>query len=261
LTSERILFLSDGHCGHIGGLTPPEYRINAELCKDLGGDWLGVEEKCWEFFVEQVKGKEFDGCICAGDWIEGKALKSGGRDLLVADRDVQVKIALRCLEEVNAKRWAFVYGTGYHVGQDERWERKIAKAKGAPIEDILSINIMGKLLRVKDHGSRTSTPVGGDIAIRKHMVHELVWQRDHGIQPADIYAFGHVHYYREIRDSKWVAFTLPALQAWTEFGANRCSGVFHFGTLEMEVFEDGRVETEKHLMELKTAKLTEVLEW
>lgn len=260
MQSKRFLLFGDTHCGHLGGLCPPGWRLTDEQCDAIGIKWNVIQEKAWEFFMGCTKGK-YDGALFMGDAIDGKERKQGSRQLITTDRNEQIEIFLKCVQHIKAANKAMVYGTGYHVGDDERFEKQAAEKWCADIRDIQEIEVYGKLIRARHHIGRTATPVGGDIALRKAMVNELVWERDHGIRPADFYFWGHTHYYRKLEDAKWCATIVPALQAWTEFGQNRCGGVIHFGTLDFEIFEDGTFHIEPHLMELKNVVIGGTLQW
>lgn len=258
---KRILFVGDQQCGHMSGLTHPSYWIPESRNKELGADWRGVQKKGWEFFFENTRRKKYDGLILMGDGIDGKQIKSGSRELITADRIEQCKMLRRTIDHIKTDKIAMVYGTGYHVGNFDRWEKTIAESIGADIKDIQEIKLYDKILRARHHIGRSSTPVGGDIALRKFMVNEMLWERDHDIPPADMYVFAHAHYFRRLLDASWDVWINPPLQMWTEFGANRCSGVIHFGFTELEIYPDGKHNVTPYLMRLKTAKLNPIMEW
>ena len=76
------------------------------------------------------------------------------------------------------------------------------------------------------------------------------------LQPkANIFVRGHCHYYQFCGDVNFVAFTMPALQsARTKYGARRCSGVVHFGLVEMTIHPDGTFDWQPHIVSLQNIK-------
>jgi len=266
LLFKKYLICSDSQCGHMGGLTPPAWRVSEERNEELiakgHGDWRTIEQVAFDFFQENTQG-QYDGLCLLGDLIDGKGYYSGARECLTADRDEQVDMAEACFKHIRAKEIAGCYGTCYHVGASERWESQVLGKLGGSIRNVIEIHIkdFDILMRFRHHIGRTSTPTGGDIMLRKMMLNELMWERDHDIRPADVYGFAHAHYFRCLKDATWTVFINPSLQTWTEFGSTRCSGVIHFGVVELTIWEDGKIDINPKLMKLNTITTNKPLEW
>jgi len=263
---KRYLFCGDSQSGHIGGLTHPDWRLsekrNAKLIARGQGDWVKVQDVGWNFFVENTQA-HYDGMFLMGDLIDGKGHFNGSRECLTTDRTEQQEMAVANFSHIDTDETVGVSGTCYHTGASEKWEPKILHDLGGTLRDIAEVHVNGLdlLIRARHHIGRTSTPVGGDIMLRKQMIDETSWQRDHDFRPADLYAFAHAHYCRIMQDVSWTAFIVPALQMWTEFGSTRCSGLIHYGVLELLIYADKSYRFIPKTMKLNKVALNEPLEW
>jgi hypothetical protein len=115
---KKVVLISDLHCGHRAGLTPPskQYRIGTgDTERD---NFALLQSGIWDFMIGEIKelGK-VDVLICNGDAIDGKGERSGGTELLEADRTKQADMAAECLSMFKAKKIFMTYGTPYHVGK------------------------------------------------------------------------------------------------------------------------------------------------
>ena len=114
--SKRVLILSDLHCGHQLGLTPPKYQNHFREIQNIG----------WNFYAENVnKLGPVDLCILGGDLVDGPARK-GSTQHIATDMLIQQKIAMECLEQVKTKKMVFVRGTPFHTQNDMEYEDAVA---------------------------------------------------------------------------------------------------------------------------------------
>lgn len=214
----KILVVSDLHCGHMAGLGPH--------------DTSGLFD--WYMKTTTDIGK-VDVCIANGDLIDGRGEKTGGTELLLPDRLEQCELAMQCLRWIRADRWLFTYGTAYHTGKYEDWERLIAKEFKGEIADNLRVNLGGKVFNVRHHVGRSTIPHGQATPLIK----EAMWDRLNG-RFADFYIRSHVHYFQCIQNQFGVQITTPALQRpGSKFGARRCTGNYDIG---MVLIEDWQVK-------------------
>jgi hypothetical protein len=176
-------------------------------------------------------------CVCNGDAIEGTGAKSGGLELLTADRHEQSAWAARCLREVGAKNYHMTYGTGYHVGDAELYEGLIAQELGCKIGWHEWPEVEGVVFDVRHFVGSSAIPWGRHTAVSRERIHNLLWHlHDEGQPRARFFGRSHVHYHADCGGPGWRAMTLPALQhAATRYGAARCSGVVDVGLVVVDV--------------------------
>lgn len=254
---ERYVVFGDLHSGHFAGLTPPEWWYPIESAR-RGIAYLQRETFNW--FADEVQSiKPIDTALLMGDLIDGNGHRSGGTELITTDRQEQCDIAKSIIKGVGAKRHRFVYGTSYHTGQEEDFEKNIADEFGAKISDQAWVEKYGVVFHMKHHVGGTSIPHGKGTALMKDMLWNDLWA-DMQAQPrANIFLRGHTHRYIGIDDvgpsgNLRMGFCLPALQsAQTKFGGRRCSGIVHYGFMHFDVYKDGSVRWQKHMLNVQAA--------
>ena len=227
--SKRVVVCGDFHCGHRVGLTPPAYQ-NEEVQGELWG--------AFEDMIEPLR--PIDILVVNGDLIDGKGKRSGGTELITADRSEQAEMATVCIEYVDAAEVYLTFGTPYHVGRSEDWEAEVAKYISAPIEDQLWLDVYGTIFDIKHFIGASSVPHGRHTTIARDRLWNILWA-EMGQQPkADILIRSHVHYHNYCGGASWVAMTTPALQGLgSKFGARIPSGTVDFGIVVFDVDEDG----------------------
>ena len=236
----RLLVLSDTHCGHRTGLTPPEWQC------DRYPDAI----EFWAWYTQTLEAiGPVDACLLNGDLIDGKQRRSHGSEALTVDPDEQVDIALAAFEPIQARGYLATYGTPYHTsdgGTD--WERRLARDLRAHIDNYLFIRVNNRIIKARHElvGS-SGTPVGGDIGYRK----QLVFNADRaqlGTEPlADLILCAHIHHHNAVmqarpgKPARW-CISGPGMQGSTKFGARRCSGPVERGMLLFEIPDDPQEE-------------------
>jgi hypothetical protein len=224
--SKRLLVISDLHCGHISGLR-----------KEKGF-------KYWDSFAGEIdKLKPFDVCLCNGDAIDGKGERSGGTEQLTTDRKQQKDMAIEILEYIDAKEYIFTYGTPYHVGKEEDWEKLIADHFDAQIHSQALFSVQDVWFHAKHKIGSSSIPHGRYTALARQHMWNLYWTDIGGSERADVFIRSHVHYCEECSSpgAKWRAITTPALQGWgSKFGQRMCEGTIDFGFLVFDVPPTGK---------------------
>ena len=257
---KRILFLGDTHCGHISGLTPPAWRVSKERCEMIGQDWHSVQETCWNTYLKYIEElKPIHGICVGGDCGDGLQKKQNGLELIVTDEEEQAQMAYECIKKADAQNHACVVGTPYHIGPQYIIDKLVASKLNAPIDNTMDVLVNGCRIRFRHKIGGTQTPVGGDIALRKKDINDLIWKEEHGLPKADLQAFFHVHRWRMI-DMK--IFSCPALQAWTSFGSRQCESIIHWGLFAVDINDDGApVQFHKKFMRLVTVKTNRDQTW
>ena len=151
---KKVLALGDMHCGHVVGLTPPDWRCSRRKAGD-------AQAALYDAFLEICKeAGKVDVCIVNGDCIDGKGEASGGTELITADREEQCEMAIAALANVKAKKFVFTRGTPCHVGKEEDWENIIAERMDAKIHDVAFLSIDGVAFNVSHHAGSSAVPHG-----------------------------------------------------------------------------------------------------
>lgn len=237
----RILLISDLHCGHVVGLTPPGWQmqpvVGASATKR--DKFINVQQECWEWYMSSLKKYgPFDVVIVNGDLIDGSGWRSGGTEQSVIDRLHQCEMAEYCIRQTMGKNTKvyITIGTAYHTGEAEDFETVVANGIGAnKIGSHEWIDIEGVVFDVKHHVGSSSVPHGRHTAIARERLWNVLWA-ERGLQPkAHVTIRSHVHYYDFCGGVDWIGMTTPALQGYgTKYGARRCSGLVDFGFVVFE---------------------------
>lgn len=237
-----LLVLSDSHCGHRRGLTPPSYQSavpeTAPRERHKDAEWARLS---WEWFRGELRRlPRPDLLLFNGDAVEGKGVRSGGTELITADREEQVEMALAVIEEVRAQRVTMTFGTAAHVGEDEDWESILARRYGAEkIEAEAHLDIRGLQICARHHIGGGSAPAGRATQMVNAQIKQLLWTA-HEQQPrANLILRAHIHRCYSFGEpglnfAGWVG---PGLQGLgTKYGARRVDGLpVHFGFLAVRV--------------------------
>ena len=231
------MLLGDLHCGAKSGLTPPEYWVNP-----YDKRWRSIQEESWNFYSDTMNKIGYvDAVVVNGDSIDGKGTKSGGTELITTDLFEQVKIATRCLEEIDSNNYYFTYGTNYHISNNgDDFEVCLADNFNAVIKNHLWLDINGCVFDIK-HKIGGSSVLSSRVS---NLIKEFQWNREwvniNGAPKSDVFIRSHVHYHMSVKDpNSFLGMTLPALQSPnTKFGARECMGTVHFGCVLFEIPKD-----------------------
>jgi len=264
---KKVVAIGDLHCGHRYGLTPAEWRYDAETVE------IGKKQKIYyDFYEETAKaivksnGGYVDCLILNGDAIDGKGSKSGGREQITTDRVEQVAMAVECIKLWRARQIAMTYGTPRHVGEEENWEdvlcKDLRKELGIPVSLSAheTVNVNGLIFDVKHKISNSTIPHGRYTASARTALWNKYWA-ERGQRPkADIVLRSHVHYYAITGDATFTAFILPGLQGLgTEYGARECEGIVDFGLVWFDVQDKNNWVFQKRLFDWGEMAATSVI--
>ena len=150
----RIMVISDLHCGHKVGLTHPDFDSKpGEGYGTKAYKFYRHRREAWHWYENTCKVLKPDWLIVNGDCVDGKGKKSGSTELLTADRNEQCDMAVACIEETGAKEIFMSFGTAYHTGYDEDWERQIEKDVGGTLEAEGDVKAHGVIINYRHFGS------------------------------------------------------------------------------------------------------------
>lgn len=249
----RIALIADLHCGHQVGLTHPDFDRRLQTDHPLYKFWL-IRNKCWKFYTETMEALQpIDILVVNGDMVDGKGSKSGGTELLTTDRDEQCDMATAAIEVAKVSDVYGTFGTPYHTGVNEDWEKQVAKAVGmARIESVGLLNIKGLIFNYRHHISRSSIPHGRYTSLAKEKLWDMMWAARGEYPDAHVHVRSHVHYHVHCGDTSWLGVITPALQAYGSKIARRTSGVVDYGFIWFDI--DSKEDWEWHAKTIKFKK-------
>lgn len=242
------IIVSDFHCGHLFGLTPPPYQINPDDDRQLGkaAEW---QQKTWDWYSgELAKIGHVDRLIVNGDAIDGNGARSGGTELITTDRRRQVEMAKACIDQADYDAITIIRGTGYHTGDAEDWEDVLADTLGTHAQDHAWLEYAGCVIDCKHHIGSTSVPGNAPPALGRESVWNLLWAEKQLQPKANVIIRSHLHTYYYTGFDDWVAIVTPALQGWTKYGGRRMSKTISFGFLYFEISDEGEFTWIPHLL-------------
>lgn len=243
----RILSVSDFHCGNVAGLTPPKYNEKSEK----NYKYYVYRRGLFEWFEREVgKLGKIDICVANGDLIDGKGPKTGGNEQIVQSRPDQIQMAVDVLKMIDAKEYHFTYGTGYHVGPEDDWELQIAQAFGTDVNNVLTLNINGLVMKWRHHINGSQAPTGRATPLLRMQEWDALWSLDGEFERGDVIVFGHTHYFQEITNRYGTAIISPALQGLggSQLGSRRMGGIVDYGFLHFDVEDKDNWTWDSHLL-------------
>lgn len=230
-----MVVISDLHCGHLVGLTHPDwhYMGDDKTCKN--------QRELWKWYESVIASlKPIDILVVNGDAIDGTGWRAGGTDQKTVDRLEQCDMAAKAIECAEANTIRMTYGTPYHTGQGEDWESIIADKVGAKIESHAFFDVDGVVFDIKHKVGSSGIPHGRHTAVAKEKLWNTMWS-DRKQQPdADVVIRSHVHYHSFCGTPDHLAMTTPALQGYgSKFGARQCSGLVDIGLVYFDIDDGG----------------------
>jgi hypothetical protein len=240
---KRIVFVADFHSGHEYGLTPPHWWVRDDTKYRRVSKAGKFQRELWGFYTKAIDSlKPIDILSVPGDCIDGKGERSGGKELISADRHEQARMAAEAIDYAEAPVTRITYGTKYHVGKDEDFESVIVHIVKGKVSihghDFFDAN--GVNFDVKHKVGGSAIPHGRMTAIARDRMWNVMWSAEHKRQPkADVLIRAHNHYYGGGFGSDWLGVNLPALTYNSEFGIRECSGIVNVGLVVFDVTPKG----------------------
>jgi len=232
---KRVVFISDLHCGHRVGLTPPRYQG-----RNLDDKWNDIQNELWCEYTRMVKNlSPIYALVVNGDCIDGLSYRSGGSELITTDRLQQIRMAAECIKAWDCSNIKMTYGTPYHTGHCMDLEEEVADKVGATIEGHAWLDVDGLIFDVRHFVSKSSVPYSKTVSIARAKVWNLIWA-DFGEQPnADILIRSHLHSFDFCGNGRNLCVVTPSLTGMgSKFGSRVCEGHVDFGVVWFDVEEE-----------------------
>jgi len=196
-----------------------------------------------------------DVLIVNGDAIDGDAVRSGGTELSTTDRLVQARMAVEVIKAFRAKKVYLLYGTAYHVGNQEDFEEVVSSelssaGKSVSIRDILHIDISGLIFNIRHKADSRSRVPHTRRGPTLDMLWDAITSHKNGGEKADIVIRSHNHYYALTESSLGFAVCTPCLQLDSKYGARTCVGDTDIGFITFEIRDKDSWMMNKHLMRI-----------
>jgi len=257
---KRGLVISDLHCGHYAGLTPPRWQAK-------GDGYLArianAQKQQWNWYLKTVsRNGPYDWVLVNGDAIDGKGSRSGSAEQWSTQPNVQVEAAIYAIRKAltpKKTKLIMTYGTPYHVGPEgEDFEADIARVLNGKIGGHEWIDSDKVIFDCKHKISSSSVPHGRHTAASREDTWNAMWAERSIVPRADVLIRSHVHYFKFGGDANRLYLTTPALQGMgSRYGVRQCSGVVDFGVLIFET-QRGSYTWHHQLAELKHAAVKPV---
>lgn len=230
---KRVLVVSDFHCGHEVGLTPPQW--NPDFAAD---NMTQYRTTMWENFRKAARMVgHVDVLFANGDLIDGRGERSGSSEIIVLDQTLQAQMAVQVIRSIQADKIFITRGTDYHTGFAENWEDLVAGDLGAErVGDVLNVDVNGLMFNLRHHIGGSQTPIGRQTPLAREVAWNALWHVRQDFVLADVIVRSHVHYHAYAGGPGWLAMTTPALQGYgTRYGERRLSGLIDWGVVVFDV--------------------------
>ena len=253
----RILVEGDYHCGHVLGLTPPDWwsKQNRRFASAM---WNWREKMLAEVGPVDVH-------VLNGDLTDGEGRK-GTIGLIVTDIAMQAEMAAMAAKRVNAKERFLTYGTPFHTVSTLSHEQLVADELDAPITDTLRLKAGGLRFNFRHVVGRSDVPYGQGTQLFKEAVRDALQSLIHKTADADVFVRSHVHYFWHEESATKHALICPAweLPMCDEDGNNvypRTLRTMYYdvGALVLDV-EGGELTVRKQIMPLRYVAKREYIE-
>lgn len=253
MTDKKLLVVSDLHCGHDVGFTPPAYNPRYDEPELRAAS--EYRDTLYNIVMKSMYAEgPFDYCVANADLIDGKGKRSGSTEIMETDRHEQAKMAAAALEAMPVTGGYYLtYGTPYHTGLEEDFEDTVADRLGVrkPYSS-LDLEINGVVFNFKHKIGGSQVPHGRGTSILRAKLWNQLWA-ERGEYPKAFYVIrSHVHYHQFAGDSRSTGIITPALQGYgSKFGARQMDGTIDFGYMIFTINSKGQSSWEAKLFKMQ----------
>jgi hypothetical protein len=209
---------------------------------------VGVTAYDWYLKTLKSLGK-IDICFVMGDCCDGQDKKGSGVGQITTDMEEQAEMAIDALRMVKAKKYVFVYGSGYHITVDGiDIENRIAHTLGGPIGNHEFVNVNGCIFNLKHKVGRSTIPHGRFTPLAKSKLWETLWASYKDFPKSDVILRGHIHYHSHCGDSNYLAMSCPCLKTLGDkFGGRNFDDIIDYGFMHFDVDDNGQYDWQVHI--------------
>lgn len=246
---KRILILSDTHCGHPLGITPPRLWVKDE--------YSALQKITYEWLERELDGEIVQGIDMAllnGDLIQG-APHNDTLELITTNFKKQAEIFLEVGELLGLQRIKKIratYGTPAHVTKGFDAEDIVTEGFSIPRpSDTYRFTSNTLQVAARHHGRSSTTPYGQGTQLWKEWVREQLNAviMETATDAADLIIRSHVHYFLFMEMAKGYALSTPCLQLpGSIFGRRMMPAYYDVGFVVLEIDEHGVPTVVKHIM-------------
>ena len=259
----RTVFLSDLHCGHIAGLTPPQWQLNLE--NEIYSEYARLQRQVWDFLEisvnELLEERPIDRLIINGDAIDGDGAKCKGTEQITSDMYEQVLMAEECIRLFKCDNIAMTYGSNYHQARGTDFERILADNLGAIIGNDLKLKINNSIVQVKHHVGNSSVPYSKATQVAKAKMNDILDSLKNGLEIADLVVRSHVHKYVYFENTQLgKAFVTPCFQVKSNFGKRYFDGTLDIGFVVVDFYDSGHIDVTPIIADVDIVK-EEIIEF
>lgn len=183
----------------------------------------------WEMMCRNVG--HVDAVICNGDMVEGLNRKGKGKDVQICDMKVQCDIANTALSMIDADRFIFTQGSGYHVDDNPSNDEAICDAMGGEwfgwFGDVTFEGVTFNL----QHGCPFSEDPSNRFNSQQKKVNNLALQGDE----ADVYIRSHTHFFAYSGSNKNLVVNTPCWKGMDGFVSTKSQQRPHNGYILFNV--------------------------
>jgi len=250
---KRLVVISDPHCGHITGMTPPEYRMKRSQSKEIHDHQKETWEELKKIANESRKANDVV-LVSNGDTVQGNI-----HEPWISCLETQQDMAIKTLQLFRADENFVVRGTPVHTCAGIDLERRVATELHAPIKNELFLSVEKHMCYFRHKIGRSVLPHGKFTSVARKAVEQIYKSGFSYIPKPKLCCFGHVHYFAMVGDVDWTAVACPALQTYSDFGEKMCDGIVHWGILWWDIENGKIVDVQKRIQRVE-ASYPEVFE-
>jgi hypothetical protein len=217
---QKILVLSDLHCGSSYGLMPPDF-LDSEgniHTQNEGQKYL------WSKFIHALDRAQPQGVkkiVINGDVIDGTKFVNKGQMLTLYRLGDQREAAVKALEEVKNRfpdaKWYFVSGTPSHeVTEEVKEVAYLTTGAKQPIVRTLTLSIGEAKIRFHHEVSYRSGFLKAG-SIETEIINGLMASMDAGWERVDAEIRSHCHHFLTVQRKTQLGVVTPCFQLQTDF--------------------------------------------